>query len=455
MFKSSDVPPPVVTLRICRLVAFAGLLAAASGCGWLPKEAADAQTRAPRAERPAGATPVDVAIARTGTLSEPLESTGTTLPVREVSLRPQVEGKLLELNADVGDTVQKGQVLARLDDALQMSAVVGAEAELAARKSEVARAEAEVSNARTKVEEARLQLQQAQADANRLEQLYKEGAVSAQAAEQERTAARTAEQALRSAQMQVATQQQAVAAAQGRVVAGEAILAQVRERLSYAVLTSPIAGTVLQRVTEPGNLVQPGSEILKIGDFSQVKVAVDVSELELSNIRVGQRVRVKLDAYPQESFTGEVTRISPAADPQARRVPVEVTISNSSGKIGSGLLARVSFQSRQAERVLVPLKALEAGGTGRGGAGEQGSKGAGELKDRGALEQRSSEGVVFVVSGEGKEVKVSARSVQLGERANGQVEILSGLSAGERFVSRAGKPLKDGEAVKLSILSEK
>ncbi len=450
-----------MTLRICRLVAFAGLLVAVGGCGWLPKEAADAQTRAPRAEKPAGATPVDVAIARTGTLSEQLESTGTTLPVREVSLRPQVEGKLLELNADVGDTVQKGQVIARLDDALQMSAVVQAEAELAARKSEVARAEAEVSNARTKVEEARLQLQQAQADANRLEQLYKEGAISAQAAEQERTAARTAEQALRSAQTQVATQQQAVAAAQGRVVAQQAILAQVRERLSYAVLTSPIAGSVLQRVTEPGNLVQPGSEILKIGDFSQVKVAVDVSELELSNIRVGQTVRVKLDAYPLENFTGVVRRISPAADPQARRVPVEVTIPNSSGKIGSGLLARVSFQSRQAQRVIVPVAALEAGGRGRGGAGEKGSTAAvgSSLVERRiasrASEHRSSEGVVFVVSGEGKEVKVSARSVELGERANGQVEILSGLNAGERFVARAGKPLKDGEAVRLSILSEK
>ncbi|MBW4678799.1 MAG: efflux RND transporter periplasmic adaptor subunit [Microcoleus vaginatus WJT46-NPBG5] len=460
-----------MSLRIFSFTVLAGLLVVSTGCGLLPKQDADAQSQPPKAEQGGGATPVDVGVARTGSLAEELEYAGTTAPVREVSLRPQIEGKLLSLNVNVGDSVEQGQPIARLDNALQASAVAQAEAELATSKSEVARAQTEVSNARTRVEEARLLLQQAQADADRLAPLAREGAISQQSAQQEQTSARAAEQVLRSAEAQVTTQQQAVAAAQGQVVAQQALVDQARERLSYAAVSAPISGIVTQRITEPGNLVQPGGEIVRIGDFSSVKIAVEVSELELSNIRVGQSVKVRLDAFPDEELTGDISLISPAADPTSRLVPVEVVIPNSNGRIGSGLLARVNFATRQVDRVVVPDAALQAGGRQGGkGAGGQASKGAGEQASKGAGEQaskgegergsrganaKSSQGVVFIVKGEGEKATVEARSVQTDERANGQVEIVSGLQPGERYVTRSGKPLKDGDSVRFSVLSEK
>jgi multidrug efflux pump subunit AcrA (membrane-fusion protein) len=207
-------------------------------------------------------------------------------------------------------------------------------------------------------------------------------------------------------------------------------------------------------------LVQPGGEILKLGDFNQVKVVVSLSELELSKIRVGQSVQVRLDAFGNQSVTGQISRISPAADPTARQLPVEITIPNSNGQMGSGLLARVSFESTTAPRVVVPQTALqEAGERGGRGAGEQGSKRVGEQGSRGARQQgsnpNSSEGTVFVVAGTSSQAKAQARRVQVGARANGQVEILSGLKPGERFISRSGKPLKEGTPVRLSVLSEK
>lgn len=427
------------------LLVVASVLIMASGCGWLPKDRADAQPQGGQAAQADTATAVDVAVARTGTLQENVLYTGTTAPVREVSLRPQVEGKLLSLNVDVGDAVEQGEVIARLDDALLVAAVVQAEAELAARRSEVARAETEVSKAQTNVQEAELRLQQLEADATRLEGLANEGAVSRQSAEQKRNEALTAEQTLRSAQVQINTEQQAVAAVEGRVTAQQAIIAQAKERLSYAVLNSPISGVVTQRLTEPGNLIQPGTELLKIGDFSQVKIVVDVSELELSNIRTGQSVGVVLDAFPKEEFNGIITQISPAADPVARLVPVEITISNRGGKIGSGLLARVSFSGNQKERVIIPETALQAGGRERGNSPANANN-----NNR----QKSQEGTIFVIKEEGEKVTAEARKVQIGEKANKQVEIISGLQAGERFVARAGKPLKDGDSVRLSILSE-
>ncbi|WP_414517561.1 efflux RND transporter periplasmic adaptor subunit [Nostoc sp. PCC 9305] len=426
-------PFPSILLIPCLLGI--GLLTA--NCGALPKEEpADAQSQSPGSgQRGSSATAVDAAIARTDTLQTQPEYTGNTTPFRIVSVRSQVEARLLALNLDVGDTVKQGQNVGRLDDAILSTELKQAEAELAALKSEVARATNQVSNARADVERARLEVVQAQADSERQQNLFKAGAIAEQTAQQARTQAKTAAQALRAAQEQVRTEQQAVAAAQGRVLAQQALVAQTKERRSYARLVSPIAGIVTEKVTEPGNLLQAGSEVLKIGDFNRVKVVVQVSELELAQIQVGQSVKVRLDAFPTETLIGRVTRISPAADATARLIPVEVVIPNTQGKIGSGLLARVNFQTQTQQRVVVPQTAIQK----QAGAGK---------------EQENPSGTLFVVKDTGGKTIVATRAVTLGQKADGKVEILSGLQAGERYVVRSGQPLKDGAAVRLSILSE-
>lgn len=426
-------PTPITQRQNCRQYVLMAVLlgtVAIAGCGNLPKEAADAQSQ----QGAQSQTAVEVAIAQTGRVQEEPEYTGTTAPLQEVSLRAQAEGRVRSLNVDVGDAVKTGQIIGELDDTLLRTSLNQAQAELASLRAEVARATNQVSNARAGVEQARLELQQAESDSQRQQRLFKQGAVAAQLAEQARTTARTAAQALRAAQEQVRTEQQAVAAAQSQVNAQQAVVAQTQEQLSYARLTSPITGLVTQRITEVGNFVQPNSEILRIGNFSRVQVNVEVSELELANIQLGQSVNVKLDAFPNQSFKGQVTRISPAADQTARLVPIEVVIPNSNSRIGSGLLARVSFESESIGRVVVGESAVSRAG----GAGEQ-----------------NQTGTVFVVTArEGSQGTVTAREVKLGLRADGRVEILSGLKAGEQFVARSGKPLKNGETVRLSILSQ-
>lgn len=427
-----------------------------TGCGLFPKAEAEAQPTSRRSQGRGGTTAVDVAIAETGILQEPLAYNGRTEPVRQVSLRAQVEGRLLNLQVDMGDPVKQGQILARLDDSLLVTSVTQAQAELAALQSEVTRAQSQVKDAQAVAQQARAELRQAQADAARRQSLYSSGAISQQEAEVAQTAAATAQQKLSSATAKIATEQQAVAAAQGRVAAQRAAIAQVQERRSYALLASPITGIVLNKVSEPGNLIQPGGEVLKLGDFSSVKIIVDqVPDEDLSNIRVGQSVQVTFKAFANEELTGRVTRISPVTD--GLYSPVEITIPNSNGKIGSGLPARVIFKPETTPRVVVPETALF-------GAGEQKSRGAGtqgrELKSDSSLarggtqNQKSSEATVFVVTGQGAEAKVQSRRVQVGDRASGKVEILSGLQAGEQFVTKSAKPLKDGETVRVSVLSK-
>lgn len=423
---------PTLTKPIHQLGLLSFLLLSSS-CNLMPPTEAQTQPR----NQQSGPASVDVAVAEQSALSSARSYTGTTRPVREVSLRSQAEGRLIEVAVNIGDSVQRGQVVARLDNDIATSAVVQAEAEVAARESEVASLQAEVEDARTQVERSRLELQQAQSDAARQEQLLREGATSAQQAETARTRARTAEQALRSTEKQVGTRQQAVTAARRRVVAQQAVVNQERERQAYSVLTSPVTGAVLARNTEPGNLAQTGTEILRLGDFSEVKVEVQVSELELAGIQVGQAAQVRLDAFPNQTITGRVSRISPAANERSRLIPIEVTIPNTNGRIGSGLLARVSFASTQNRAVVVPESAVQIG----------------MRRSQAQQKELPKTATMYVVDRNKDSATVKARQVQLGNRADGQVEVLSGLRSGESFVVKSSGELKDGAPVRLSILS--
>ncbi|MBE9136389.1 efflux RND transporter periplasmic adaptor subunit [Nodosilinea sp. LEGE 07088] len=403
-------------------VAVGGVAIATVACGKPVEPVAQAQ-----AERDAGPAVVDVAVAAAAEDSSRVY-TGTTRPVRQVSLRSQAEGHLLALSLDVGDAVAQGQLVGTLDDVILQTAVGEAQAELAAREFEVAQAEAELADIRTAIEEARVRLQQARNDAQRLETLASQGAVSTQVAEQAQTTLVTADQALQSSQAQVRTRQQAIAAAQQRVEAQRSILRETQQRLSFTNLTATLSGVVLERLAEPGDLVLPGEAVLSLGDLSQVLVVTEVADSALGEFQVGQSVELQIDAFPGEAFTGQVTRISPVADSASRLLPVEITIANPGSRVGSGLLARVTSSGSQSEAVVIPEGAL---GNGDSGANQ-----------------------VFVVTQTDGQAVVEARRVQVGDRTDGQVTLIAGMSPGEQYVVRSSQPLKTGQSVELSLTSE-
>jgi HlyD family secretion protein len=399
-----------------RLV-LAGLLFTLAGCGLQQGERAQSQD----------ATLVAVAIARPQSLQEELEYIGSTGPAEEIALRARADGQLLRLNVKVGDRVKQGQTLAQLDGASLASAASQAKAELAARESEKSRAENEVENARIQIEQAQNALQQNGTDTIRLAKLYREGAISARLANAARSRSEAAELALRSAQSQVKLEEEAVVAANSRIKAQQEEVKRAIAQQSFASVTSPITGVVLKQVVEAGRVLRTGDEILKLGDFRQVTVKTQVSELEVPKVRVGQTVQVILDALAQQEFVGKVSRVSATADPTVRLVPIEVTLDNPGRRIGNGLLARVRFMQETTQRIVVPETALQ----------------------RVAHKDLS----LFVVQQQGEQSKVITRPVRLGNQSNGQVEIVSGLSAGESFVMHSDKPLKDGEIVRLSAIS--
>ena len=375
-------------------------------------------------------TAVDVKIARLGNLSNAREYVGTTEPIRETLLRSQVEGKLLELTVEVGDRVSKGQVIGRLDSSLLTAAVNREKAELASLESELASAKIRVKNAEIALEEALLRLEQAKSDAQRYSELSEQGIISSQEAESFQTTAEVAQKTVLVAQESINIAKQAVTASIGQVESQKEAIAEVAQRQAYSQLIAPATGIVVTKINEPGNLIREGEEIIEIGDFTQVKVVVPLSELDLGQISLGKSVSVKFDAFGDLIFAGTISRISPSADASTRQIPIEITVNNPENQIKGGLLARVTLAANSATKVIIPESAI--------------------VEDAG-------ENYIFVVTQEdlaAKQGVVSKRKIRISDRSEGEVAITTGIKPEEKFVLRTGKPLTDGETISLSLLSE-
>ena len=372
---------------------------------------------------------VDVETANIGYLFPEKQYKGTAQPHKQVSWRSQTEGVLLELSVEIGDRVQQGQLIGKLDDRILQTEVAGKIGELAALESELAQAQTRVTDARIKLEEAEIQLEQANNEAIRYENLANTGLIARQQAESFKTAAKIAEKALLTAREAVKLEQQAVVAVRGRIATQSSAIDESKQRQTYSQIIAPISGIVTARTKDPGSLIRAGEEVVTIGDFSQIKITVPLSELDLGKVKIGQKVRVKFDAFENSQFLGEVARIAPTTNDSSRQIAVEVKIDNPSDKIKGGLLARIDFASTKQPQVIVPETAI--------------------IQDGGS-------DYLFTTSekDENNRSSVTKRKVLIGDRANNKVEIIAGISPGEKYVLRSSKPLKDRDLVSLSIISK-
>jgi membrane fusion protein, multidrug efflux system len=222
---------------------------------------------------------------------------------------------------DRGDRVRRGQVLARL------------------RPSEL-RDDREGANRR--LELARATLKQAELDRDRVMKLVASGAVSAQQAEFAQT---------------YATQ------ARANVDAAEAALASLSTRLTETELTSPIDGVVTQRLVDAGALVGPTTPaIVTVAQVAHLRAFVAVREAQTGRIRIGQKAALTVDAWPGETFWGEVVRISPALDAVTRTLDVEVRLPNTDGRLAAGAYGRAAIVTDTHTGALtVPVQAVRVG----------------------------------------------------------------------------------------------
>lgn len=184
-------------------------------------------------------------------------------------------------------------------------------------------------------------------------------------------------------------------------------LERTREPLANVEFRSPVSGHVLEKRVVKGQRVMPGETLYRIADLSVVWVEADAFEREVPFVRVGQRATVQLDAWAGETLSGRVTYIYPVVDPATRSVKVRLELPNKGGRLKPGMFANVELSSSLGSGIVVPTDAVIDNG-------------------RTAL--------VFLALGNGH---FEPRTVTLGQRLNGDIQIVSGLKEGDVIASAA------------------
>lgn len=335
-----------------------------------------------------------------------LQATGYITARRQATVSTQMTGTLTQVLIEEGDRVQKGQVLARLDDS--------------APRASLGLAQAQVRTAQAQVAQAQAQLAQAQADARRQDTLASSGMIAPQAAEQARTA--------------VATFAAQLEARRREVESAQAQLVQAQVNFDYTVVRAPFAGVIIAKSAQVGEIVSPlsaGGGFTRTGvgtivDMDSLEVDVDVNEAYIGQVKPDMPAEAVLDAYPDWRVPAHVIAIVPTADRGKATVKVRVALEQKDVRLLPDIGVRVSFLGSKAPAAAPPPK--------------------GVLVPAAALAQREGRSVVFVVV----DGRVQQRSVVPAKQDVGTMKLLpEAVKAGERVVLAPPEALHDGADVRV------
>lgn len=268
--------------------------------------------------------PQDVAQASVETVARTIRITGTLVPLQQAVVKTRAPGVLTAVLAREGESVRKGQLLARVD-------ATDVRAQLAERQADVAAAQA--------------QLNWAQRNLGRQRELLDKGFIS------------------RNAFDNVKNEEEV---ARARLDAARAQQAQAAKALADAQLPSPIDGIVATRHAEPGERLPADAPVLTVVSLDRLELAVNVPTTEIVGVSVGQPVRVRVDGFADRVFEGRVERINPQATAGAGVVPVYLVVDNADRALRAGLFAHGELMLSAGEpSVVVPAAALHGEGAER------------------------------------------------------------------------------------------
>ena len=366
-----------------------------------------------------------------------INATGTVEPEEVIDVGAQIAGRILSFGKDAnggvvdyGSPVEAGTVLARIDDSLPAADVAQNEAQLAAAKAGLTRAKADLEQLQAK---ARL----AERDWQRAKQLGPSEALSQASYD-------AFQSAVESARANLAVGRAAVSQAGAAVNQAEATLRRARRNLSYCTITSPVRGVIVDRRVNIGQTVVASlsapSLFLIAKDLNRIQVWVAVNEADIGRIRPGLPVRFTVDAFPGETFRGEVgkIRLNAAMTQNVVTYTVEIITDNSNGRLLPYLTANVEFElDRRPKVLLAPNAALrwsppEEHGAAKGGDGGKKKEGRPE-----ATGKKAGSGTLWVL--EGKILRPF--TVQVGP-SDGQRTEVSGEGLNEGLLVVTGRDMR-------------
>ncbi len=316
----------------------------------------------PGGGRPAAAVPVEVAKVERRSISSFIETNGTLEAENEVDLVARVTAPVVDLKVEEGMQVDKGQILARLDD----------------------------SELRARAEISRATLEEAEQVFGRAVSLKENQLISPEEYDQVVTRLETARAQSESDRIQ----------------------------LGYTEIRAPFAGLVVTRYIHYAEQVNTGMPLFRISDFTPLLCPIQIPERDIPKVQVGQQAYLTLEAWPEERFPARVLRVRPVVDSATGTVRVTLEV-ETRGRLRPGMFARVFVQTEtRSDALVVP---------------------------RSALSLESIGDTVFVAAGD----TASRRDVQLGFKEGDSVEVLSGVSEGERIVVIGQDGLSDGTPIQI------
>jgi len=359
------------------------------------------------------ARPVKVEPAQIRDVRRQVDVVGTLAAREEVVVSAEVEGRVARLVHDLGDRVEAGAPLIELD---QEKLQYRAEAQRAALEQARARygasgdAELPTLDKVPNVVSTAAQLADAEQQLERAKNLSARNLISRSELETAQTRCDTAK----------AAHDQALASARqlrADIDSQMSSLHLAQRNLRDAVIRAPFDGYVAERLVSQGQYLQPQAPVMRIVRLHPLKITAEVPEKFAPWIESGRDIAVRVDAFPQQTFSGRVVRIAPAVNLKSRAFAIEGEVPNPDGKLKPGTFARVQITTERVERaVTIPFAAVQSRyGTNR----------------------------VFLV----KNGQLAGKEVVLGDRLGDRVEVAQGLDAGTAIVAGDVEQLADGMKV--------
>jgi HlyD family secretion protein len=377
----------------------------------------------------AAAVKVAVENAEKRTIVETITANGKIQPEKEVKITPDVSGEIVELTVKEGDRVEKGQLLLRIKPDVYIS--------------QRDRSIAAISSARARLAQAEAQYLQAELSFKRTQQLYDEQTISKSEFEQ--------------AEASYSVAKAEVDAAKFSVVSTEASLKEANEQLVKTSIYAPMTGTISMLLVELGERVagtgmMAGTEMLRVADLSRMEAQVEVNENDIPRVKMGDTASIEVDAYVDYKFRGIVTEIASSAKTsgvsadQVTNFDVKILVLPESYKdladkgsehsLRPGMSATVDIQTETKSGIIaVPIQSVTT------------------RTDTTKIVQKVLDEdirtLVFITDGE----RALAKDVKTGIQDNSYIEVLSGVSEGDRVISAPfsaiSKKLSDSTLVEI------
>lgn len=334
-----------------------------------------------------GPLTVEVATAHRAQMAQQLVVVGNLIGDATVAVVPRAAGRLQEVYVRLGDSVARGQRIAKIEDQEIQEQVKQAMAASEVSSATIRQREADLALALTNVERSR--------------NLFQRQLLPKQTLDDNE------------ARYQAALAQLDLARAQN--TQSQARLDELKINLGNTNIVSPVDGFVARRAVDPGAFVGNNAPVADVVDIRRVRLVVNVVEKDLRQVKEGDQGIVNVDAFPGETFTGRIARVAPVLDPATRTAPIEIEIPNPGYRLKPGMYARVNITTDQKrDALVVPSNAL--------------------------VDVNGRRGIYLATEGG----TASFRAVRVGIEDEAQAEVLEGVNEGDVVVTTGAAGLTDG-----------